>query len=110
MKMRITLVAGISAVALALSACGSKDESGPVENTDTSNLYVNDTPMAEPSVVNEVAPLPAPTEAANATATVDTPPPAPDAQMQYDAEATGMTSRANRDGDAPAGNQEAPAE
>jgi type IV secretory pathway VirB10-like protein len=73
--------------ALALSACGKKEEDTPVTNN-----------LVEPPVENVIveepeAPLPEPQN--NAVATPVAPPPSVSEQQQIqdDAEATGMTSR-----------------
>ena len=74
--------------ALALSACGKKEEEAPATN----NLVE---PPVENVIINEpdAAPLPEPQN--NAVATPAAPPPtvSEQQQIQDDAEATGMTSR-----------------
>lgn len=80
--------------ALALAACGKKEEDAPAA---TNNLVE---PPVENVIVDEPeAPLPEPQN--NAVATPAAPPPSVSEQQQIldDAEATGMTSRLPADGE-----------
>lgn len=83
--MRKIAIATLAA-ALALSACGSKEEDAPATN----NLVE---PPVENIIVEEPDAVPAP--ANNSVATPAAPPPSVSEQQQIqdDAEATGMTSR-----------------
>jgi hypothetical protein len=79
--------------ALALAACGKKEEEAPVTNN-----------LVEPPVENVIieepdAPMPMPEN--NAAATPAAPPPSVSEQQQIqdDAEATGMTSRIQESGE-----------
>ena len=92
-KFALVALAG----ALALSACGKKQEEAPVANN-----------LTEPPVENVIvpepeAPLPAPSN--NAAAPEAAPPPtiSEQQQIQDDAEATGMTARLDS-GSAESGN------
>ncbi len=88
-KLALVALAG----ALALSACGKKEEEAPVTNNLTE-------PPVENVVVDEPeAPLPEPQN--NAVATPPAPPPkiSEEQQIQDDAEASGMTSRLSEDGE-----------
>jgi hypothetical protein len=80
--------------ALTLAACGKKEEEAPVTNN-----------AVEPPVENVIVPepdAPAPPPADNGASLEPAPPPSisEQQQIQDDADATGMTSRLNRDGEA----------
>lgn len=80
--------------ALALAACGKKEEEAPVTNN-----------LVEPPVENVVVDepdVPAPAPQSNGASIEAAPPPSisEQQQIQDDADATGMTARLNRD-DAP---------
>ncbi|MEG3165239.1 hypothetical protein U1701_11595 [Sphingomonas sp. PB2P19] len=96
MKTISHVAAGLLALS-ALAGCSSEPAAPPIDNALTEEPAA---PVAEeaPAPVPEPAPVePAPVATANAVM----PPPAaaiaPDEQMLDDADATGMTARANRD-------------
>ena len=101
-----TAIAGGLLAAMALAGCSSSEPEQPPTDTN----------MVEDTGVTETEAAPAPVE----TAPVEAPPPAPavvepprekpiapDEQMLDDADATGMTSRVNRD-EAPTENEAEP--
>ncbi len=102
--MNTRALAALAVPALLLAACSGDSDVAPVEeNVDMTAetpqpLPVE--PMPEPDplpVANDTPPAPAPT-----------PEPLPDeAQIQFDAEATGMTARVDRNGQ-PEGSPEEP--
>lgn len=95
MTMKSAVTAGLLAVAL-LSGCSRSE---PEEAAPTENAVVED--VAPVTEAAPPAPEPAPVEAPPAVVNTVAPPPAapvaPDEQMLDDADATGMTARANRD-------------
>ncbi|HXH15874.1 MAG TPA: hypothetical protein VNJ10_07045 [Sphingomonas sp.] len=104
-RFRAAIAGGLLA-AMALAGCSRSEPEQPPTDTN----------MVEDTGVTETEAAPAPVE----TAPVEAPPPAPavveppreapvapDAQMQDDADATGMTSRVTRD-EAPAENEADP--
>jgi hypothetical protein len=91
--------------ALALAACsGGSDEEPPVEANIVEAPIVNDMGFA-----NMVEPIAPPTATPSATPTPAEDPVAEEAQVQDDADASGMTARVNRD-DNPAANETQPAD
>ncbi|WP_066658147.1 MULTISPECIES: hypothetical protein [unclassified Sphingomonas] len=93
------------AAAAALAACsGASEEAAPAENAVNAMELTEDLPADEN--VTDVAPVT--TDNATAPAPVAEPATADEAQIQDDAEATGMTARVQR-GES-SGNQTAPAE
>lgn len=92
-KFALAALAG----ALALSACGKKEEEAPVVNN-----------LVEPPIENVIVPEPeAPLPpSSNATAHEAAPPPtiSEQQQIQDDAEATGMTARLDATGSSEAAN------
>lgn len=83
--------------ALALSACGKKEEEEPRVANELVEPPVENVIIEEPD-----APLPPPVETENVVTPPPAPPPTIDEQQQIDddAAATGMTARINREGEA----------
>lgn len=97
--------------AFALAGCSGSEEN---EAPAAENVEVNSFEVANDMILPETAPEPEP--AGNAAAPIPLPDATPamdavpeDTQVQDDAAAAGMTSRIQRD-EAPAANQDAPAE
>ena len=93
--MKVVSTLTIAALALSLAACsGGEDETPPVTDTNVTNIA----PEAPPEIGNVPQEAPPATRIDNATA-VEEPAPSTlgaDEQTQDDADATGMTSRVNR--------------
>lgn len=88
-----------AASALALAACSGEPEQPAPEGPD--NLYESPEPLPAPEPLPELTPEPTPSPTPSPT---PTPEPLPeDEQMMLDADATGMTSRVDREAD-PVGN------
>lgn len=92
--MKTRTIALLAASAIALAACHNKTEEAPVGETNVSNMIV------EPDNMMNVATEAPPATRIDNTATTAAPPAATltaDEQTTADADATGMTSRVNRD-------------
>lgn len=90
--------------ALLLAACSSDSDVVPVEENVT-DFEVEEPILNRPDPIDEPTPPPIETPA---PAPTPTPEPLPDeAQIQFDAEATGMTARVDRNGQ-PEGSPEEP--
>lgn len=102
--MNTRALAALAVPALLLAACSGDREVAPVEENVTDfeveePILNRSDPIDEPAVTPTETPTPTPTPTAE---------PLPDeAQIQFDAEATGMTARVDRNGQ-PEGSPEEP--
>lgn len=91
--MNIRALAALALPALMLAACSNDPEVAPVEE-NIAEFEVEEPILNRPDPIIEPSPLPIETPTPTPTPTAE---PLPDeAQMQFDAEATGMTARVDR--------------
>lgn len=102
--MNTRALAALAVPALLLAACSGDSEVAPVEENVT-DFEVEEPILNRPDPIDEPAVTPTETPAPTPTPTAE---PLPDeAQIQFDAEATGMTARVDRNGQ-PEGSPEEP--
>jgi hypothetical protein len=97
-------LAALALPALLLAACSGDSDVAPVEENVT-DFEIEEPILNRPDPIDETTPPPIETPAPTLT---PAPEPLPDeAQIQFDAEATGMTARVDRNGQ-PEGSPEEP--
>lgn len=102
--MNTRAIAALAFPVLLLAACSGDSDVAPVEENVT-DFEIEEPILNRPDPIDEPSPLPAETLTPTPT---PTPEPLPDeAQIQFDAEATGMTARVDRNG-LPEGSPEEP--
>lgn len=102
--MNTRALAALALPALLLAACSGDSDVAPVEENVT-DFEVEEPILNRPDPIDETTPPPIETPAPTLT---PAPEPLPDeAQIQFDAEATGMTARVDRNGQ-PEGSPEEP--
>lgn len=102
--MNTRALAALAVPALLLAACSSDADVAPVEENVT-DFEVEEPILNRPDPIDEPVVTPTETPAPTPTPTAE---PLPDeAQIQFDAEATGMTARVDRNGQ-PEGSPEEP--
>ncbi|MBK2451698.1 hypothetical protein [Escherichia coli] len=102
--MNTRALAALAVPALLLAACSGDSEVAPVEENVT-DFEVEEPILNRPEPIDEPAVTPTETPTPTPTPTAE---PLPDeAQIQFDAEATGMTARVDRNGQ-PEGSPEEP--